>query len=154
MKTLLIFFVSISLISCTNQIYTKSIPSKSDRESIAKDLVGIWELMKQSYRPTEVPSLVSATSKEYLEIKSDGTCSDGNKIYNAKWFLTYSDAFIFDSTSKVIFTEAYGLNHNGWDEYNRSIKPFQIKISTENGIKYLYLTSLVTSATRVYIRKN
>ena len=151
MRFLILLAILTSIISC-NSSDNKVIPSKSNRESTAKDIVGIWELLKQSYRPSNEPSLVQASDKEYLEIKPDGTCQDGR--YPAKWFLSYTDDFVIDSTSKVIFSELTNLDHNSYDEYDRKIKPYQIKVSTENGIKYLYLTSLQTSATRVYIRKN
>jgi len=150
MRFLILLAILTSIFSC-NSSDNKAIPSKSNRESTAKDIVGIWELLKQSYRPSNEPALVQASDKEYLEIKPDGTCQDGR--YPAKWFLSYTDDFVIDSTSKVIFSELTNLDHNSYDEYDRKIKPFQIKVGTENGIKYLYLTSLQTSATRVYIRK-
>jgi len=151
MRFLILLALLTSIISC-NSNDNKAIPSKSNRESTVKEIVGIWELLKQSYRPSNEPSLVQASDKEYLEIKPDGTCQDGR--YPAKWFLSYTDDFVIDSTSKVIFSELTNLDHNSYDEYDRKIKSYQIKVSTENGIKYLYLTSLQTSATRVYIRKN
>ena len=151
MRFLILLALLTSITSC-NSNDNKAIPDKSNRESTAKDIVGIWELLKQSYTPSNEPSLVQASDKEYLEIKPDGTCQDGR--YPAKWFLSYTDDFVIDSTSKVIFSELTNLDHNSYDEYDRKIKPYQIKVSTENGIKYLYLTSLQTSGTRVYIRKN
>jgi hypothetical protein len=141
-----------SIISCNNSNDNKIIPTKSNRESIAKDIVGTWELLKQSYNPLDQPSLVQSSNKIYLEIKPDGTCQDGR--YQAKWFLSYTEDYIIDSTSKVIFSQMTNLEHSSYGEYDRKIKPYQIKLSTDNGIKYLYLTSLQTSATRIYIRMN
>lgn len=150
----LLFFVAsiTALISCKNSSGDKQIPSKTSRETIGQDIIGIWELLKKSYRPSDEPSLIAANDKEYLEIKADGTCQDGR--YGAKWFLSYTDDFIIDSTSKVFFTELTYLTPNSWGDYDRTIKPYQIKVSVENNIKYLYLTSLKSSDTRIYIRKN
>jgi len=152
MRILLFLAILVSIISCNNSNDKKIIPSKSNRESFAQDIVGIWEILKQNYRPSDEPSLVLAEDKEYLEIKPDGTCQDGR--YLAKWFLSYTDDFVIDSTSKVIFSEMSKLDPNSYGEYDRNIKPYQIKVTTENRIKYLYLTSLQTSKTRIYIRKN
>jgi hypothetical protein len=121
-------------------------------ESTKKEIVGIWELFKKKSRPYYEFSLVEASMREYLEIKPDGTCQDGGN--SAKWFLSYTEYIIIDSTSKVIFSELYNLKDNVYNGYERTIEPYQIKVNTENGIKYLYLTSLQTSATRIYIRKN
>lgn len=149
----LIFFTALfaSLISCKNTNTDKQIPNKSNRASVEQEIVGIWELLKRNYQPTEEPKLINPNDKEYLEVKKDGTCQDGR--YEAKWFLSYTDNFIIDSTSKVIFTELSNLKPSGWGEYDRTIKPYQIKIVTENNVSYLYLTSLESSATRIYIRK-
>ena len=152
MKSLFFAALLTTFISCKNSTSDKQIPNKSNRESIGQDIIGIWELLKKSYRPTDQPSLVNPNDKEYLEIKTDGTCQDDR--YEAKWFLSYADDFIIDSTSKVIFTELTNLEPNSWGEYDRKIKPFQIKVGVENNIKYLYLTSLRSSGTRFYIRKN
>jgi hypothetical protein len=152
MRTLFLLAVLASIISCNTSNDKKIIPNKNDRVSTTKDIIGIWELLKRSYRPSNEPSLVQASDKEYLEIKSDGNCQDGP--YPAKWFLSYTDDFVIDSTSKIIFSELTNTNPGSYDDYNRKIKPYQIKISTDNGIKYLYLTSLQTSETRIYIRKN
>ncbi|QGW28916.1 hypothetical protein [Phnomibacter ginsenosidimutans] len=152
MRVLLFIVVIITSISCNNSSSEKQIPNKTNRESIRQDIIGIWELFKRSYKPTEEPKLVEPNDKEYLEIKNDGTCQHGR--YEAKWFLSYTDDFIIDSTSKVFFTELTYLSPNSWGEYDRTIKPYQIKVTTENNIKYLYITSLKSSDTRVYIRKN
>ena len=152
MRTIFLIAVLILIISCNSSHDNKSIPTANNRQSIAKDIVGIWELLKQSYKQSGEPSLVQPSDKEYLEIKSDGNCQDGR--YLAKWTLSYTDDFIFDSTSKVIFLELTNLEPNSYDEYDRKITPFQIRVSTENGIKYLYLTSLQSSKTRIYIRKS
>ena len=152
MRLILLLAALILIISCNNSSENKVVPSKTSRESIAKDIVGIWELLKQGYKSSNETSLVQPNDKEYLEIKSDGNCQDGR--YLAKWFLSYTDDFVIDSTSKVIFSELTNLDSNSYGEYDREIKPFQIKTTTENGIKYLYLTSLESSKTRIYIRKN
>ena len=105
-----------------------------------------------SYNPTAKPSLVEPANKLYLEINEDGTCSDGGK--GAIWFLSYTDELIIDSTSTTYFNEVTKLRPGIWNEYSRVIEPYQVKINDENNVKYLYLTSLNTSGTRVFIRKN
>lgn len=152
MRIILTITLLTVLAACNFTATDKKIPSKSNRETIEKEIVGIWELLKMNYRPTNEVSLVDPKNREYLEIKSDGTCQDDDSNY--KWFLSYTNDYVLDSTSKVIFTELSNLSPNGWEEYDRTIRPYQIKVTTENNIKYLYLTSLRTSATRVFIRKN
>lgn len=150
---ILILIATISIfISCKNSNSDNQVPSKNSREAIKKEIVGIWELLKVKYTPTREPVLVDANNKEYLEIKENGTCQDRRD--ESKWFLSYTEDFIFDSTSKIIFTEISNLNQHSLGYYDRSYKSYQIKTTTENNIKYLYLTSLQTSETRIYIRKN
>ena len=150
----LILFITIFalIISCNNSSDNKIVQSKKSGESIEKDIVGIWELLKQKYKSSSEASLVQPNDKEYLEIKPDGNCQDGR--YLTKWFLSYTDNFVIDSTSKVIFSELTNLDSNSYGEFDRKINSFQIKTTTENGVKYLYLTSLESSMTRIYIHKN
>jgi hypothetical protein len=152
MKIALIVTILTSLIACNNSKEEIKIPNKNYRESIEKDIIGIWELLKQNYKPSDEPSLIDPDYIEYLEIKPDGNCQDGRN--KAKWFLSYSDNFVIDSTSKVILITISNRKRNSWGEYDRKIEVYQIKITIENDTKYLYMTSLESSATRIFIRKN
>lgn len=152
MRLLLSLAIIGMFISCNNSQTDNNLPSKSQRESVGQDIIGIWELLKEKSKKSQEPYLVDPSNKEYLEIKKNGNCQDGR--YEAKWYLSYSEDFIFDSTSKVIFTEFSNLTPDMWGDYDRKIKSFQLKITTENNKKYLYLTSLASSDTRIYIRKN
>lgn len=152
MRNLIFIAILTSIFSCNSSTDNYINSSNNNIASIKKEIVGKWELYKKKNRPYYKFSLVEASMSEYLEIKPDGTCQDGRISTN--WFLSYTEDFVVDSTSKVIFSKLYNLKDNIYYGYERTIEPYQIKVNTENGIKYLYLTSLQTSATRIYIRKN
>lgn len=142
----------IILVSCNAVNYDEKMISKEKDDSIKKEIVGVWELFKKSYHPSENPVLITPSNLEYLEIKSDGQCRDDNQ--NSIWFLSYTADYVIDSTSKVIFSQISNLTANSWGSYDRTILSYQAKIVVENNIKYLYLTSLNNSGTKVYQRKN
>lgn len=152
MRLILLILFTTALAACNSSNTDKNIPGKTSRESVKADIVGVWELLKMNYSPTDSLSLVDPRSKEYVEIKADGTCQDGQ--YKYQWFLSYTDEYVFDSISKILFTEASNLKPNSWGNYERELRPYQVKVTSEGTVKYLYLTSLKTSGTRVFIRKN
>lgn len=142
----------ITLVSCNGVNYNEKMISKEKDDSVKKEIVGVWELFKKSYSPSENPVLITPNNLEYLEIKSDGQCQDDNQ--NSLWFLSYTSDYVIDSTSKVIFSQIRNLTPSSWGYFDRTILSYQAKIIVENKIKYLYLTSLNNSGTKVYQRKN
>lgn len=61
-----IFFMVaiVTLLNSCESSNNNKIPTKDDRESTTKDIIGIWELFKQNYDPIREPSLVNASDKK------------------------------------------------------------------------------------------
>ncbi|MBI1344645.1 MAG: hypothetical protein GC171_17115 [Terrimonas sp.] len=137
------------LISCSNTKTNNLIPTTDERINTEKNIIGVWELYRQNYSPSD--SLRLVTDREYLEIKSENTYIERN--YAGKWYLSYTDKSIVEPSTNIIFTELYSLNPSNYLEYHRLIEPFYLQIKKEKEKQYLYLYSIKTSATRVFTKK-
>lgn len=152
MKYIIILSILFINYSCSESI--NKIKNDNKISETKNEIIGIWELIKSGPNMNNL-ILVDPKNVSYLEVKSDGTCQHSEYRYKEeiKWILTYSEDYIFDSTSKVIYNEFSNLNYSSYSGYDRKIKSYQIRIKNENGTNYLYLTSLNQSKTSVYIRK-
>lgn len=152
MKYIVILSILFINYSCSESI--NKIKNDNKISETKNEIIGIWELIKSGPNLNNL-ILVDPKDVSYLEVKSDGTCQHSEYRYKEeiKWILTYSEDYIFDSTSKVIYNEFSNLNYSSYSGYDRKIKSYQIRIKNENGTNYLYLTSLNQSKTSVYIRK-
>lgn len=149
MRLLLVFFISCLFTACN--IGEKQKDYAGSETSLKKEITGVWELFRIQYYPDEKPVLVDPSSKEYLEINSDGTCKDDRN--SANWYISKTEDYVLDSISKVLFNEIFYVNRKSGGVFDRRIDTHQVKITKEGNVQYLYLKSLNTSITRIYIRK-